>query len=436
MAKIRTNLKLSKAIHNAQKIKELKSQKRPKSFSVSFYERASGIIGVRSNIYCTLQHGNDNLKFSTGESCPKGKLSSNGAIEDQPHSTAKLQEWKHRAEQLAAHFLLTGVPIDMETIKAALRGDTLVEDTVTTVQELYERYAEYEKSRLETSQTAIRTYWKNLRWAKDFLAFTNDRYGAKALLDDLKPDHIKQFVFWLRKTRNLSNNTAQATASHARAMMNFAFDNEWIERNPFINFRRKMDEVTRTTLTRAEVERLGFLPLENPSLTIVRDIFFFMCLTGLPYCETKDLTVKELLVSADKERYLCVDRQKMRSRNSKLPAIIPLESAAIVILNKYWPGDMETPIFPMQANAPFNKCLKQIAFIAGLQKSISTKVARNSLATYLLNEGVPLPTISAILGHTNTLTTQKYYAKIQPETVIRNFRELQEKNQSTNPQKA
>lgn len=341
-------------------------------------------------------------------------------------ANATLIDLEARANRLFADCRLTGRVVDVNTIKTALFSDSHLIAPVPDVKQFIDQWLANDNARWKAGEIAERTLWKNKRWTNDFWAFVVHKFGDKAYLSALKPGDIKEFVRWLRTIRELSNNVAQATASHARTLMNYALDQELISKNPFINFRRKMDPIERETLTEEEISTFCTHPLQASPLCTVRDIFLFMCLTGLSYTDVQKLTASSIRKEGGR-LYLRVYRQKMLSRSNTVPATIPLSDVAIAILTKYAPQGDDERLLPIQANAPFNRALKQIAFLCNLDKSVSTKVARNSLATYLLNQGVPLVSVSAILGHSSTLTTQHSYAKTSPKRVIDDVSHLHER---------
>lgn len=432
MAKLAKNQRLDKMLRQAERVKTIKSGKGA-AFSCTLDRRRAGSNKQQCVIYCTLSYGKRATKFSTGvrsawnEFDPKTEV-----IACRPDLTAQLRAIKHRAEQLLANLALTERMIDLEVIKAVLRGEHLVEDVTPTIVDCIDHYINQEHQRYKAGQIVERTLWKNTRWANDFRAFVILRYGPKAQLDQLKPADIKAFSLWLQNERpapleRLCNNTAESTASHARTILNYAYDNNWVERNPFLNFRRKLDKVERETLTWDEVERFVSLELKSQSLSYARDVFSFMCLTGMNYCDVEKLTASDIQQSIKGDKYI-----DHRRRKTDKPSFIPLGQPALLILKKYWPGDAASPLLALPRNAPLNRNIKQIAHMAGINKTVTTKVARNTLATYLLNKGVPLPSIAALLGHSSTLTTQKYYTKIYPQTVINDMRAMEIRNEKEN----
>ena len=81
-----------------------------------------------------------------------------------------------------------------------------------------------------------------------------------------------------------------------------------------------------------------------------------------------------------------------------------------MILKKYnketWPGWKNIPVI---SNQKLNAYLKEIADICGIKKNLTFHLARHTFATTTtLSKGVPIETVSKMLGHTNIETTQIY----------------------------
>lgn len=410
-----------------KKVASVERRKRTLSPKFSFViSRRRSENGLDATVNARLSYmGRTTGPFSTGITAQWEEIDKDHfEIKGQPDKSVILADMRTRAEKLFADCRLTGRPVDVFAIRDALFAQDVLVALTPSVQQLVDNWLAYDQQRFDTNEIVQRTLWKNKRWTNDFWAFVNQKYGKYARLTDLKAADIRALVLWLKQTRNLSNNVAQATASHAKVIMNYALDNEWVERNPFVTFRRKMDDVNREMLEEDEIRLLCTFPLAVKTLEAVRDVFFFMCLTGLSYADVKRLRQKDIRTSPKGEKYIHLFRQKMLSRESRVPAIIPLTNSALDLLARYQTATEDEPLLPLQANAPFNRSLKQIAFMCGLQKSITTKVARNSLATYLINHGVPLSSVSAMLGHSSTTTTQKFYAKVSPNRVIEDMSEL------------
>ncbi|QTE39778.1 tyrosine-type recombinase/integrase [Mucilaginibacter sp. P25] len=78
----------------------------------------------------------------------------------------------------------------------------------------------------------------------------------------------------------------------------------------------------------------------------------------------------------------------------------------------------------MLSNQKMNSYLKEIAGIVGINKELTFHIARHTFATTItLNHGVPIETVSKLLGHTNIKQTQ-HYAKLIDKKVSADMREL------------
>ena len=138
----------------------------------------------------------------------------------------------------------------------------------------------------------------------------------------------------------------------------------------------------------------------------IRDVFLFCCFTGLAYADVQKLKITDIQKGIDGELWIIKNRQKTNVRAS-----IPLLSNAVELINKYEGhpicGNLKT-VFPVPSNQKMNEYLKEIG---DLEKK-TLHIARHTFATTVtLLNGVPIESVSKMLGHTNIRTTQ-HYAKI------------------------
>ena len=145
-------------------------------------------------------------------------------------------------------------------------------------------------------------------------------------------------------------------------------------------------------------------------LAQVRDIFLFCCYTGLAYADIKKLKRSEIGIGVDGEAWIFTTRKKTDTSSR-----IPLLSSALEILDRYKEHpqcDSEGTLLPVLSNQKMNAYLKEIADVCGISKTLTFHIARHTFATTVtLSNGVPIETVSKMLGHTNLKTTQ-HYAKI------------------------
>jgi site-specific recombinase XerD len=184
----------------------------------------------------------------------------------------------------------------------------------------------------------------------------------------------------------------------------------WLTKDPFANFKMTLREVERIALTETELQTLAVQQFPTDRLRVVRDIFLFSCYTGLAYADVKKLKRSEIIIGVDGEQWLVSRRQK-----TDISARIPLLPAALTIISKYKDHPQcqdKDQVLPILSNQKMNAYLKEIADACGIQKTLTYHIARHTFATTVtLTKGVPIETVSKMLGHRNLRTTQ-HYAKI------------------------
>ena len=104
---------------------------------------------------------------------------------------------------------------------------------------------------------------------------------------------------------------------------------------------------------------------------------------------------------------------------------VPLLKIPLSIIEKYeaerLPGGV---LLPVLSNQKMNSYLKEIGDLCGIQKNLTFHLARHTFATTTtLSKGVPIETVSKMLGHTNIQTTQ-IYARITNEKISKDMRAL------------
>ena len=163
-------------------------------------------------------------------------------------------------------------------------------------------------------------------------------------------------------------------------------------------------------------------PLHDPKLYHIRDLFLFSCYTGIPYGDMCRLTTEDLEVAEDGEVWIKTARKK-----TKIDYEVPLLDIPLLILDKYRDMAPEGKLLPMYSNNELNRTLKRIAAICGIERKLVFHCGRHTYATEItLSHGVPLETVSKMLGHSRISTTQ-IYAKVTDDKIDMDTRSLEEK---------
>jgi len=208
-------------------------------------------------------------------------------------------------------------------------------------------------------------------------------------------------------------------------MINLGVQMEWLERNPFITYKMKFEKVDRDFLTKNELAAVEDKEISIERLIWVRDIFVFSCYTGLAYIDVVNLKQDNLVTGIDGEVWIDTSRQKTNT-----PVQMPLLPKALNILKKYESKREYLPngsLLPILSNQKLNSYLKEIADICGITKHLTFHTARHTFATTVtLNNGVPIETVSKMLGHTK-LTTTQIYARVLATKLSADIEELKKK---------
>lgn len=236
---------------------------------------------------------------------------------------------------------------------------------------------------------------------------------------------ITEFEFYLRSVKKCNNNTAVKYVRNFRKIIKICLDNDWLDKNPCSRYEGKMKEVERDFLTEEELHRIYNKKFSSERLTLVKDIFIFSCYTGLAYVDVKGLKKDHIAIGIDGEKWIFKNRQKTDTK-SKIP-VLPI---AQEIIQKYASHPKclnEDSILPILTNQKMNAYLKEIGDLCDISKEITFHMARHTFATSVtLTNGVPIETVSKMLGHKNIQTTQ-HYAKILDQKVSEDMKILRKK---------
>lgn len=275
----------------------------------------------------------------------------------------------------------------------------------------------------EYAAGTLERYTTSLKHTKDFMQW---KYGA-ADIELSKIDHafIMDYEFYLRSVRNCANNTAVKYIKNFSKIIKICIANDWIDKNPFANYKSKIRELERTYLSEEEIQNLIEKKFTTPRLQLVCDLFLFSCFTGLAYIDVKNLTKENITFGIDGDEWIFTHRQKTEAA-SKIP-ILPVTAMIIEKYSKQKECTMQNKLLPILSNQKMNAYLKEIATICEINKELTFHMARHTFATTVtLTNGVPIESVSKMLGHKNLRTTQ-HYAKVVDRKVSEDMNLLKQK---------
>ena len=238
--------------------------------------------------------------------------------------------------------------------------------------------------------------------------FMNTEYKRTDIaVNEVTPQFITKLEIFLRSHYRLSNNYVMKMIQRFRTIYQVAIDNGWASKNPFSSFKLRFENTERGYLTMEELTNLMNKPLTSKRLEQIRDVFVFSCFTGLAYCDAQALTAEHIINGPNNRPWLRTHRKK-----TSTPVDVPLLEVPLQILAKYEGYNANGKLLPIPTNQKCNDYLKEIAALCGIEKRLTFHLARHTFATTVtLTNGVPIESVSKMLGHRSLKTTQ-VYAKI------------------------
>ncbi|MDF9799070.1 integrase/recombinase XerD [Catalinimonas alkaloidigena] len=280
-----------------------------------------------------------------------------------------------------------------------------------------------------------------LAWGTQKNYFTTQKYVCEFLhkklktsnifLEELNYKFVKDFEKYLKHRtpdghqKPCGQNGAMKHIQRLKKMINLAIKEEWLVKDPFQKFKLKLEKKDRGYLTKEELKRIAEKVFPIDRLDQTRDIFIFSCYTGLSYAEVFDLTSNNIVVGLDGNHWIQGQRRK-----SKEWFKVPILPQAKAIIKKYQDHPLSKThgkVLPVYTNQKTNAYLKEIAILCKISKNLTFHLARHTFATTItLSNGVPIESVSKMLGHTNLRTTQ-LYAKVVEQKLSEDMKMLKGK---------
>jgi site-specific recombinase XerD len=238
-------------------------------------------------------------------------------------------------------------------------------------------------------------------------------------------EFITDFEFYLKSEKNIDVNTNAKYIKNIKKIIRECVGKNWLDKDPFMLYKVKAKKTEREFLTDVEIQTIQEKQFSIERLNQIRDIFIFSCYTGLAYIDIYNLSPNNIALGIDGEKWIFTHRQKTETASR-----IPLLPPALAILNKYsnYPETViRKKLLPVPTNQKLNSYLKEVGTACQINKELTFHVARHTFATTVtLTNGVPMESVSKMLGHTKLSTTQ-IYAKILDKKVSGDMQILRSK---------
>ncbi|WP_295795888.1 site-specific integrase [Mucilaginibacter sp.] len=385
------------------------------TFGVAFYlKKQKTTQAGKSPIYARITVNGKRIEISVKRSIEENNWNATkGMAKGSREETVKLNKYfdQFKAGIIDSYqqLLLQKKFITAELLKEKVTGGDQAEFTLCKLME----YHNSDQGQLLEPGT-MKNYYTTQKYIKEFIKErfkTSDKY-----LSELSYKFITDFEYYLRNRtpekgqKALNNNGLMKHIERFCKMINLAVRLEWIDRNPFHAYQLKFDKVEREYLTKDELARIEAKKFNIVRLQVVQDLFVFSCYTGLAYIDVFNLTPANLIEKSENNIWIATNRQKTNE-----PVRVPLLPKALAIIEKYKGHPQaiaEGKVLPTLSNQKLNSYLKEIADTCDITKPLTFHIARHTFATTVtLTNGVPIETVSKLLGHSK-LTTTQIYAKV------------------------
>lgn len=307
--------------------------------------------------------------------------------------------------------------LSLDMIKAEYLGEN---KQSTSFMNFFDEFVE--KVGQEVGKSRCYASWQKFNvLKKHFVAFIKSRYNRTDLqMNELSYRIISDLEHYLLTEGKCKHNTVMRMMGNFKTITIRAQKMGLLDHDPYVNYKIHFNKTDRGYLTDKEIQILMDKEFTLKRLEFVRDIFVFSCFTGLAYIDVAQLT-KDNIKEFDGRLWIMTKRQKTNVPSNVLLLDIPLQ-----IIKKYDGVDAKGRLLPIFSNQRMNSYLKEIADLCGIDRRLTFHLARHTFATLALSKGVPIESLSKMLGHTKIATTQ-IYARITNKKIEADMLALSEK---------
>ncbi|SDS48806.1 site-specific integrase [Winogradskyella sediminis] len=286
---------------------------------------------------------------------------------------------------------------------------------------------EFFKSYLNKLKTLVGIDIKQLTWNKffyiknDIAEFIKWKYNTSDYpLKKLNLQFVIELEFYYKTVKHLKQITINKKIQRFKKVIRVAVAENYLDKNPFMLHKPKTVRKEVVFLSTEELCILEKHVFTQKRLQFVKNLFIFSCYTGLPYRELMNLKHDNIIEGFDGNLWIKMTREKTSKSLS-----IPLMPKAVDVMELF---NEEIFVFPRLSNQRYNSYLKEVADILGIDKNLTTHMARRTFAsTVLLYNDVPMEVVSELLGHSSMKVTQESYGKVVQEKVSQEIIKLKSK---------
>lgn len=302
-----------------------------------------------------------------------------------------------------------------QKVKISFLGVGVMDDAILKVFKVQNDDFERMVSKGKRSQNTYNKYKTVYNHLCDFI---RERYYREDMaFRELTSDFIREFDFFLRIDKECTHNTVWVYTMPIIALAELAIKKGLIRKSPFEDYEISMEETDRSYLLKDDVEKVMLLKPSKPQYELVKDLFIFSCFTGLSYIDIQKLKWGNIQSFFDGHQWIISRRKK-----SDVASNVRLLEIPKHIIEKYRGITGNDYVFEIPTNPTCNTHIKKLMSEAEIitEQKVTFHTARHTFATMFLTEGVPLESLSKMMGHKNISTTQ-IYAKITSQKISKDM---------------
>jgi len=390
--------------------------------SLTYDHRGRTKAGQEGPVEIRITNGSASIFIATGVKVRKSEFSHGEIINraDAPELVEFLETLRRKAVAVVTKRIENNVKLDGKSIRREIFE--MAEDEAQHDTDMY-RWIEEQIPSLQLKPGTKKHYLSMLYRLKE--------YGKMMSWESLSVEGIVRWDEWLHQRRKpVGDAKAKIGSDEAlindagvynyhkclKALLNRAVLFDKIARNPYDRLKgrfKRGDNGNTEFLTKGEMDAIESIhPVAGSMMATARDLFVFQMHTGLSYADTQAFDFSDYqLING---RWVCIGE---REKNGK-QYITQLSDECMRILERY---GMKLPTI---CNADYNKALKAIGMVAGIDKPLHSHLARHSFATYMMAKGAKIQNVAKMLGHTNIKQTQRY-AKVLTQSVLDDFNRVE-----------
>ena len=288
----------------------------------------------------------------------------------------------------------------------------------TTFLECYDQMLEelHERVGVDLEPRSISQYRSARRHLEEFVhrQFRTDDITFGQITEDFLP----LFEQYIKGELGLSQSYFHTLSICLKKACRLAYRKGFADRLIFENNKvERGNKKLPRALDRASLDKLQALTFEpyEVELETARNLFLFSCYTGVAYCDMVALNREHLFTDDGGALWLKFRRQKTNTL-----CRVKLLSEAVRMIERYQSEERNTLFAPITYSAYLVQ-LKALQLRASISIPLSAHVGRHTFATLItLERGVPIETVSRMLGHSNIQTTERY-AHVTPKKLFDEF---------------